>query len=235
MPKFSAASSQHPDSVRRRLTVTLSVVACVMAASLLASAVIGAAGASATPRGAKPTHTQKPRHRRPLRRVGGPVHRAWPRTGKPPRTRLARWLARQVGSTKPRACAKHHKCRPRGKRRHAVDGQLRTPAAAMNISAGDPGSPSGGLARIAAGVTPSAQHATIASASTGALPLQLVRSYQIPADDPFYQRLLDWSWSYDSAVSAAAFASVGSRGELGATARSACCSAKHQRIDRYRL
>ncbi|MGB0096219.1 MAG: hypothetical protein WBP81_27235 [Solirubrobacteraceae bacterium] len=52
--------------------------------------------------------------------------------------------------------------------------------------------------------------ALIASASAKiALPLDLVRSYQIPADDPSYERLLNWSWTYDSAVSAGAFAAVG--------------------------
>jgi hypothetical protein len=118
-----------------------------------------------------------------------------------------------VGSTgrldQPVPCAKHHHCKARGKRRDSVDSQAAVPAAAMSISAGDPGSPSGGLARIAAGVSPSPQRASVAGASTIALPLKLVRSYQIPADDPSYQGLLNWSWSYDSAVSAAAFASVG--------------------------
>ena len=44
-----------------------------------------------------------------------------------------------------------------------------------------------------------------------ALPLQLVRSYEIPADDPAYKRLLNWSWTYDSAVAAAAFAASGDK------------------------
>jgi hypothetical protein len=47
------------------------------------------------------------------------------------------------------------------------------------------------------------------SGSGSALPLKLVRSYAIPADDPSYKRLLNWSWTYDSAVSAAAFAATG--------------------------
>jgi hypothetical protein len=82
----------------------------------------------------------------------------------------------------------------------------------MGVVAGDPGSPPGQLARIAAAVPAPAGSAAIASASGSvALPLQLVRSYEIPADDPSYQRLLNWSWTYDSAVSAAAFASVGDK------------------------
>ena len=58
-------------------------------------------------------------------RVGGPVRTAWPKAGHAPKTRLDRWLARQVGATKPRACAKHwRKARDRchlatPKRRHA--------------------------------------------------------------------------------------------------------------------
>jgi hypothetical protein len=39
--------------------------------------------------------------------------------------------------------------------------------------------------------------------------LELVRSYGIPTDDPSFARLLNWSWTYDSAVSAAAFAATG--------------------------
>jgi hypothetical protein len=50
--------------------------------------------------------------------------------------------------------------------------------------------------------------ATIA-ASTASAALALVRSYDIPAGDPSYDRLLNWSWTYDSAVTAAAFAASG--------------------------
>ena len=42
-------------------------------------------------------------------------------------------------------------------------------------------------------------------------PIELLRSYDIPRDDPSYDRLLNWSWTYDSAVAAAAFAAVGER------------------------
>ncbi len=54
--------------------------------------------------------------------------------------------------------------------------------------------------------TPVAGRATIPRGMK--LPLQLVRSFEIPADDPSYKRLLNWSWTYDSAVAAAAFAST---------------------------
>jgi hypothetical protein len=38
-----------------------------------------------------------------------------------------------------------------------------------------------------------------------------VRSYEIPLGDPSYERLLNWSWTYDSAVSAAAFVESGNQ------------------------
>lgn len=47
--------------------------------------------------------------------------------------------------------------------------------------------------------------ATTASVPTGSSTLQLVRSFSIPTDDPSYVRLLNWSWTYDSAITAAAF------------------------------
>jgi hypothetical protein len=53
--------------------------------------------------------------------------------------------------------------------------------------------------------------AATSGSSTIALPLKLVRSYAIPADDPSYKCLLNWSWTYDSAVSAAAFAATGDK------------------------
>lgn len=45
--------------------------------------------------------------------------------------------------------------------------------------------------------------------------LQLIRSFDIPADDPSYERLLNWSWTYDSAVAATAFSSVGLQDQAG--------------------
>ena len=49
--------------------------------------------------------------------------------------------------------------------------------------------------------------------STGSSTLQLVRSFDIPTNDPSYVRLLNWSWTYDSAMSAAAFAVAGENSE----------------------
>jgi hypothetical protein len=45
--------------------------------------------------------------------------------------------------------------------------------------------------------------------------LQLIRSFEIPVGDPSYDRLLNWSWTYDSAVAATAFASVGLQDQAG--------------------
>jgi hypothetical protein len=145
-------------------------------------------------------------------RVGGHVRTAWPKAGQKPRTQLDRWLARQVGAVKPLACARRWRkarnlCHLAGpKRGHAHI------AADVVMSAvlGDPGSPVGQLATIAPRVqTPAGLQARASAASSVALPLLLVRSYQIPADDPSYNALLNWSWTYDSAVAAAAFAANG--------------------------
>ena len=48
---------------------------------------------------------------------------------------------------------------------------------------------------------------------TASAPLELVRSFDIPADDPSYERLLNFSWTYDSALAAVAFAARGERRE----------------------
>jgi len=86
----------------------------------------------------------------------------------------------------------------------------------MSTVTGDPGSPPGQLARIAHGTpAPAGTFARASDASSIALPLLLVRSYEIPADDPSYNSLLNWSWTYDSAVAAAAFASTGDKANSG--------------------
>ena len=53
----------------------------------------------------------------------------------------------------------------------------------------------------------------IATSKSGSTPLVLARSYDIPTDDPSYTRLLNWSWTYDSAVGATALASAGNQSE----------------------
>lgn len=44
-------------------------------------------------------------------------------------------------------------------------------------------------------------------------PLRLVRSFRIPAGDPSAARLANWSWTYDSAVTAVAFTAAGDRAD----------------------
>jgi hypothetical protein len=194
---------------RRRL-ITISVVVLLTSVGVTVaygtSAEVGGAQATVST-GSSSSH----RHARGPR-VGGRVRAAWPKTGRAPRTRLDRWLARQVGAKAPLACAKHwrkarRRCHLAGpKRRHA---QVASDAV-MSAALGDPGSPPGQQARIAAGTSaPVGTIARVSDASSIALPLLLVRSYEIPADDPSYQSLLDWSWTYDSAVAAAAFAATG--------------------------
>jgi hypothetical protein len=135
------------------------------------------------------------------------VRSAWPATGRAPRTRLARWLGHQVSAVKPRPCAAHWKS---ARRRCHLRSHHRSAAALMSAVSGDPGSPRGSVAQISAR-TPPAGGGASSSAAELALPLQLVRSYEIPAGDPSYAGLLNWSWTYDSAVSAAAFAATGDK------------------------
>src|SRR4051794_4855072 len=49
------------------------------------------------------------------------------------------------------------------------------------------------------------------SAARGARPLDLVRSFDIPEDDPSYGRLLNLSFTYDSALAAAGFVAADAR------------------------
>jgi len=51
--------------------------------------------------------------------------------------------------------------------------------------------------------------ASAAQVPTGSSTLQLARSYLIPTDDPSYPRLLNWSWTYDTALTAMAFSVAG--------------------------
>ncbi len=120
--------------------------------------------------------------------------KAWPAVGaRKPKTRVDRWLARQVGPKPTRVCATLPK-----KLRSACRASA-TPAATRRVLASVP-TGEGMLARMAAIST------GVRLAPTANGPLQLLRSYEIPKDDPSYDRLLNWSWTYDSAVAAAAFA-----------------------------
>ena len=110
---------EHTTTRRRRgphqsLVVLFAIVLCATAAAPAASPPLGVAAAAAaqrTGRHRSPHHT----HARPHgRRVGGHVRGAWPKRGRAPHTRQTRWLARQVGATKPHPCAKRsgkgHRC-----------------------------------------------------------------------------------------------------------------------------
>jgi hypothetical protein len=190
-----------PRSASRRLFLSLvivafaglgvgSAVAPALAAPNPPSATVAAARAPAKP-------SSQPRR--------GHVRPAWPATSAHrPKSALARWLARQVGPRKPVVCAK----RPTRARARCAAGKAKT-------SAG-----------VATAIT---MRASIARAGTGALQtepialrptkrvgaLELIRSFDIPADDPSYDRLLNWSWTYDSAVAATAFTTVGLQDQAG--------------------
>lgn len=129
-------------------------------------------------------------------RLGGHVKRAWPAPGAKgrPKTPLTRWLARQVGPRTPIACKK----RPAAARKHC--GARRGKASAAALA---PAMASATANRLSTG-----ERINVAD-SAGEGPLALIRSFDIPTDDPSYERLLNWSWTYDSAVAATAFSSVG--------------------------
>jgi hypothetical protein len=139
------------------------------------------------------------------RRLGGHVRRAWPaKKVHRPKTAISRWLARQVGPLKPVACAKRGAkarphCAPRKGKGHA------------------PASASASIAK-GSGSKAAARTETVSlRLATGKRirQLQLIRSFDIPVDDPSYERLLNWSWTYDSAVAATAFSSVGLQEQSG--------------------
>ena len=65
----------------------------------------------------------------------------------------------------------------------------------------------------------------IARVATASVPLQLVRSYDVPTDDPSYVQLLNWSWTYDSAMSAMAFVGAGDTDEAESVFRSGTIAA----------
>jgi len=190
---------------------TLMAAAAALACSLLVVA-LPAANAAATHRHHTATHRRRhatTHHRRHHSRahrpprVGGKVRRAWPRGGRAPRTPLERWLARQVGAVRPVHCA--------GRRRATAGPPCRSGkrAALAGATAAATATPT-----ATATATPTATAtATATAASVTESPLQLARSYQIPVGDPSYERLLNWSWTYDSAISAAAFATTGEQAQ----------------------
>ncbi len=165
--------------------------------AFLASAIAlgGIAPAQASPAGPATAAKGKKRHR-----SGGEVKLAWPYAKKGrPADPLARWLARQSGPT----CPKHRKksrcpkLRPRSKRKGAKASEAATIPGLDRAPRRYDSDP---VARIAA------------DSGSGA-PLALTRSYDIPSGDPSYNRLLNWSWTYDSAVTASAFVAMGNQAQ----------------------
>src|SRR6201995_4293273 len=125
--------------------------------------------------------------RRPTaHRVGGTVHKAWPRShSKPPRTALARWLARQVGPTKARACTKRvHgkviKCRRKKPPRMGAPlpgGQLGGPKSHAHATGATEAFMRLGQDTNPIAYAASSSVSSTSSTSSGSSDLQLVRSY----------------------------------------------------------
>lgn len=139
-------------------------------------------------------------------RLGGHVRKAWPATkAHRPKTAIARWLALQVGPQKPLPCAKRP-ARVRANCAKRRDGASASLIAPTTMRAPAP--------RLSTG-TRIPQSEPVGLEGEAGQPLQLIRSFDIPADDPSYERLLNWSWTYDSAVAATAFSAIELRDQAG--------------------
>jgi hypothetical protein len=169
---------------RLLLAIVASAIACAVIVPGLAQATSSAPASAAK---------AKKRHR-----VGGKVQLAWPYAKKGrPADPLARWLARQSGPT----CPRHRKKSRCPKLRTRSKGKGAKAAEALAIPSVDRGPrryDSDPVARISADSVPGT-------------PLALTRSYDIPSSDPSYNRLLNWSWTYDTAVTAGAFVAMGNQ------------------------
>lgn len=181
--------------LRRTLTLLLAIAA-VAPLTVASVAPSSASAADATPGATASTTKAKKKHSR--NRLGGKVRRAWPAPGAKgrPKTALTRWLARQVGPQRVIPCKK----RPARARKNC-----RTRAGNARASAA---SSAPTVASAAATGSRPTEQIEVGSA-TGERRLQLIRSFDIPTDDPSYARLLNWSWTYDSALAATAFSSAG--------------------------
>jgi hypothetical protein len=178
----------------------------IVTAALVCTLSLGASSAFAA---GSANHKKKPTSHR----VGGKVHHAWPKSGKRPKTALARWLARQIGPTEVQPCRKkvHGKVVKCHRKKSPRNGAP-LPAAQLGGSKGHQISAAAAFMKLGQDVNPIAYAATTSSpatTSTGSTDLKLARSYAIPTDDPSYTRLLNWSWTYDSAMTAAALTTAG--------------------------
>jgi hypothetical protein len=184
----------------RRLLTSLTLVAAFAAVGVLPAAATAAPTAG--------TSTASAAHANgaaSARRGAGHVRRAWPeKKTQRPKTAISRWLARQVGPLKPVACAK------RGAKAQAhCAGRKGKGHASASASAS--------IARGSGSKSAARTENVSLRLSTGKRiqQLQLIRSFDIPIDDPSYERLLNWSWTYDSAVAATAFSTVGLQEQSG--------------------
>jgi hypothetical protein len=169
------------------LTVAFAAIGVVSTAGPAAAASSASAAASAVQAGGAKS----------AQRRGGHVRRAWPATkAHRPQRAITRWLARQVGPSKPVPCSE----RPGKARGRCVAARRHKGRASVSVAA-----PTSRSERVALRL----------STGTRISSLQLIRSFDIPTDDPSYERLLNWSWTYDSAVAATAFASVGLQDQAG--------------------
>lgn len=152
---------------------------------------------------ASPSETASVAKTKKRHRSGGRVHLAWPYAKKGrPADPLGRWLARQAGPT----CPKHRK-----KKSHKNCLRLRAGKKQRGAKASEAAAiPALDRAPRRYGADPVARIAATAPLST---PLALTRSYEIPTGDPSYSRLLNWSWTYDSAVTAASFVATGNQAQ----------------------
>lgn len=133
------------------------------------------------------------------------VRKAWPeKTAHKPPTGLTRWLARQVGPTEPVACPLRPAKGRAGCSARVSDDALSGASASRLSPFGRLAPSTGDLA-----VRPRAATGSVTTATSATKPLQLIRSFEIPTDDPSYERLLNLSYTYDSALAASAFISEG--------------------------
>ncbi len=172
------------------------VVACAITVTGISTELATASPSSQ----ASSAKAKKPKAKR-RHRTGGKVRLAWPYTKKGrPSDPLARWLARQAGPVCGKSREKRHKSCPKLRVKHRRGARKSESLAVPSVDRGPKRLDSSPVATISSPVARTAALTT---------PLALTRSYQIPSGDPSYSRLLNWSWTYDSAVTAASFIATG--------------------------
>jgi hypothetical protein len=105
--------------------------------------------------------------------------------------------------TAPRKGGRVRRAWPRRKRGRRPHGRL---GKWLAKQVGSGGAPPSGLVVAAPSIRGERGELLVYAAATTPGPLSLVRSFEIPPDDPSYERLLNFSWTYDSALAAMAFA-----------------------------